>query len=352
MPIKLVKRGKIWHARGRIEYNGRPITNYIRESTGTSSETGARQWISEREDREIRRHLYGEKQVVTFSDAVLRYNPKPRDARYLIMIVREIGHLPIVDIKPKMLKALGPKLLPDACTDTWWRAFVATARAVINSAHENGLGTPPIRIQAYTTRERLEQDEKRGKRSRIPRRPFTREWVERFCAYADLYNAALVRFMFETAARISQAIAVEPDHVDLKACKVWLCAQKGHEAQWVSISKEMAQELAQLPPKRPVNKRTGKRLQARVFGYASRGGPRKAWAKICAEAGIPLLTPHCARHGFYTELRVNQRLDPITVAEAGRWKSPTTPDKVYAHARKNHADIRARFRTPPEQGED
>jgi hypothetical protein len=63
-----------------------------------------------------------------------------------------------------------------------------------------------------------------------------------------------------------------------------------------------------------------------------------------------MLTAHSARHGFYTELRVRQNVDPITAAKAGRWKDPALPDRVYGHAEENQADIRARFRTYPVQG--
>lgn len=60
MPLEAYERGKVWWAKGRVEYNGRPVTGYIRESTGASDESGAKDWISEREERERRRYLLGE----------------------------------------------------------------------------------------------------------------------------------------------------------------------------------------------------------------------------------------------------------------------------------------------------
>jgi hypothetical protein len=68
------------------------------------------------------------------------------------------------------------------------------------------------------------------------------------------------------------------------------------------------------------------------------------WRRICKAAGIPYLSPHEAgRHGFYTELRVRQGLDPVTVAKAGRWADHTLPERVYAHALEtaSEADLRA-----------
>jgi hypothetical protein len=88
-PSKPTARGKTWWAKGRVELNGRPITGYIRESTGASEESGARDWIIEREDRERRRFLIGRRaRQLTFNDALLLYNPTPQMAEALIPIAK------------------------------------------------------------------------------------------------------------------------------------------------------------------------------------------------------------------------------------------------------------------------
>ena len=79
------------------------------------------------------------------------------------------------------------------------------ASAVINNAHEQD-GTPPIRVKPYDKFERIAQDILRGKLSRVERTPSDKEWIEAFCRAADPFYAALVQFMFETAARIDQAV--------------------------------------------------------------------------------------------------------------------------------------------------
>ncbi len=344
MPLETYRRGNSYWVRGRVEYNGAAITRYYRCSTGTPSEAGARDWCRAEEDRQIRRHLLGEKAVLKFSDAALIYPAKPKEAGFLIPVVEKIGHLPVSDITAKMVRNLGPTLYPKAATDTWWRQVVTPVRAVINNAHDLGR-CPPIRIKGYKDNERIAQDQLRKRQSRIERKPMTKEWVEAFCAHADIYNAALVRFMFETAARIDQAVSLTRDDLDLAKKRIWLKAAKGHPAQWVDISHEMMIELANLPAKQPMNRKTGERLEPTVFGYATKGGYRKRWASICKSAGIEMLTAHSARHGFYTELRVRQGVDPITAAKAGRWRNPALPDRVYGHAEENQADIRARFRT-------
>ncbi len=92
-------------------------------------------------------------------------------------------------------------------------------------------------------------------------------------------------------------------------------------------------ELLALPTKRPKNRRTGKFMKPRVFGYGSSTGYNTRWKTICKRAGIQYLSAHPAgRHGFFTELVVRQGVDPVTAAKAGRWSDPNLPMRIYAHA--------------------
>lgn len=351
MPLEIYLRGKVWYVRGRIEFNGQPVTDYYRESTGSSSEAGARQWCAAEEERQIRRHLLGEEASLTFADAVVLYPAKPKEATFLMPIVAEIGGMFLSEITGKFLKQLAPKLYPMASSDTWWRQVVSPARSVINYAHEMGK-CAPIKIRSYSEIERIDQDRKRGKLSRVPRKPFTSEWLEAFCAHADPYSAAMARFIFETGVRIDQAVSLTAQDLDLMNHSVRIKAQKGHPEQWIKISTAMVVDLANLPLKRPKNRKTGEVGSPRVFGYGSRGGYRKRWATICKNAGIDALTAHSGRHGFYTELRVRHGEDPITAAKMGRWKNPALPDARYAHVEADEGAIRELFRTKPVQGDE
>lgn len=347
MPLEPYERNGVWWVRGRVDFNGRPITGYIRRSTGASEKAGAEDWIRQTEESAIRRHLLGDAHGLTFDEAVVLYDAKPAEARYLLKILPHLTGQPLGRITPRQVRNLGPAIYPMASTDTWRRQIIAPVSAVINNAHELGRG-PAIRIRGYTTKERIDQDQKRGRQSRRPRRAADAAWVRAFCGAADPYNAALVQFMFETGARVGQAVALLPRDLDLQNARVRLKAQKGHPEQWVRISIDMVVTLANLPPKRPHNRRGGRKLPARVFGYASHSGMLTAWKTICGRAGIPYLTPHEAgRHGYYTELRVRQGLDPVTVAAGGRWAHHALPDQAYAHAHegKTEADLRDRIRT-------
>lgn len=207
-------------------------------------------------------------------------------------------------------------------------------------------GTPLLRVKRYDKFERIAQDQRRRKTSRVERIPATRDWVEAFCAAADPHNAAVLRFMFETAARIDQAISIEPEDLRPQSCEVRIKAQKRYPEGWITVSPQMMAELVALKPKQPKNLKTGQLLSPRVFGYGSSTGYNNRWKTICKRAGIPYLSAHPAgRHGFFTELVVRQGVDPVTAAKAGRWSDPNLPMRIYAHAETDEVEVRARFRT-------
>lgn len=293
--------------------------------------------------------MLGDEAAQTFSDAVLIYNANSKTAKQLLPIDLEIGQMPLNKITGVFLKSLGPKMKPLTSTDTWWREIVTPARAVINNAHELR-GTPAIKVRQYSSNERVSQDIKRKKTSRIARTPSDRNWVSAFCDAADPHNAALLKFMFETAARIDQAVSMTPDNIDADECQVFLKAQKGHDATWVKVSEEMMGELLVLPVKRTRSPKSGKLLEQRVFGYNSPTSYNNRWKTICKKAGIPYLTAHAAgRHGFFTELVVRQNVNPIDAAQAGRWSDPSLPMRIYAHPQTDESALREQFRTKPVQ---
>lgn len=338
----------IW-IKGWVEFEGARIAGPYRCSSGSPTKAGAENWIADETKYQRHKHMVGEEAAQTFSDAVLIYRANAKTARQLLPIDREIGATALTKITGKLLKSLGPKMKPLVSTDTWWREIVTPARAVINNAHELK-GTPSIKVRQYSSNERVSQDIRRKKISRVARTPSDRNWVAAFCAHADLHNAALVRFMFETAARIDQAVSLTPNDIDVDDCQVWLKAQKGHDARWVKVSKEMMGELVALPKKLTRNPRTGKLLEQRVFGYNSSTSYNNRWKTICKKANIQYLSAHAAgRHGFFTELVVRQNVNPIDAAEAGRWSDASLPMRVYAHPETDESALREHFRTKPVQ---
>lgn len=334
MSLEPYRRGKTWWARGRVDYLGKPITEYYRCSTDSSEEAGAWRWCQEEEQRRVRRHLLGDEKALTFAEAVLFYTAGTADAGYLEAIVVKIGTWLIADITPKMVRDLAAELYPDASTDTWIRQVVTPVRAVINNAHDLGK-CPPIRIKGFTKEERVAQDNRRGRTSRVKRTPGSWEWLLRFRAHAPARHAALALFMFMTGARIGQAVAMHPGrHLDLQNGRACIPGAKGHGDRWIDIPPELVTELANLPPLYPRGVER-KPANLRLFGFADRSSPRKGWATACKAAKIEALPFHAAgRHGFGQEMNVRQAIDEKAAGEFGGWSDTTLMRRTYTHAEK------------------
>jgi hypothetical protein len=349
MPLELYKRGKTYYFKGRIDEL--PSSKYYRQSTGKTAQTSALAALNYFRQEELRRFYAGEDVSFTFSQAVLEYRAKPEFAKALLPIVQEIGHMELKRISPVFVRGLGRKLQPNNSTDTWQKRIVSPIRAVINNAHDMGL-CPPIKITSYSESERLEQDGFRGKTSRDEIVPGSWPWIMDFKAAAPLHLGLLAQFMFETGARISQATTVTVDGLDAANNQVWMPEAKGIKAQWVSLSAELVAELTKLEP-RYTNRASGKKIKSdRLFGYLGRGSVYKTWKRVCRDANIEVILPHAAgRHGFGTELMIRQKLDPVTVAKAGRWSDPTMLLKTYAHPEESQKKAQEALRTGRVQAE-
>lgn len=350
MPLEVYPRNSTWWARGRIELNGQPITLYYRCSTGASSEAGAKQWCAEEEGRRIRRHLLGEEaglSPLTFAEAVLLYPADAKTATYLVPLVTELGSKPVKEITAKFVRELGPRLMPDAACDTWVRHIVTPIRAVLNNAHDElgGDRCPPISVKGYSKDERVAQDKKRGKQSRVKKTPGSWEWLLMFRQYADRRVAALALTMFITGARISQAMAMHPKHhLKLQEGKICIPGAKGHDDRWLDVPTELVVELANLPVLYPRGVER-KAPNARVFGYADRSSPRKAWAAACTKAKIPLIPFHAAgRHGFGQEMNIRQPIDEKAAGEFGGWDDTGLMRRTYTHAEASAEKVHEAFR--------
>jgi len=350
MPLTPYPRGPVWWAKGRVEINGRPVSEYIRESTGSATKAGAEDWIREKIAEETRKHYLGDdepERPFTFADAVGLYEPSPDMAKYLIPILKALGTTPCHAITAALVRDLAKKLYPKNSTDSWRRWVITPTRAVINHANERVPDRcPSIRIVGFSAEERIEQDKRRGKRSRVKKKPGDWEWMLKFCAHAEPRVKALALLMFTTGARIGQAIAMTPDHLNLDEGKVIIPGAKGHDDRELSLPDFVIDVLRSIQPKAPRGWKDRKE-NLRVFGYANRDGPGKAWDTAVKAAKIERLTPHAAgRHGFGQEMRVRQGIDKKAVEAFGGWSSAgDMVDKTYTHAEDHTAKIHKANRT-------
>jgi integrase len=303
MPLKLFKRGEIYH------YAGTVAGRRLRGSTKTTLKDQAEHIVNEIE----RRTLQGDRNpgsVLTFAQASIEYRKVHGEPRYLVMIEDYWKDTLVKDITRGALKRAAVTLLPNAKGAYRNRAVIVPTSAVINFAASLEL-CPPFKPERFPE-------------TKAVREPATWDWVQAFMEQASPHLGALCCFMFLTGARISEAVAVTWRHVDFGAAKVRIKMGKlGGQERIAHMPPELIAALANIPSNRDPD--------GTLFGYASAGACKDPWHVTIRRAKIRRLTPHSCRHGFATTL-LHAGIDPITVAKRGGWKDPQQLFRTYGHA--------------------
>lgn len=303
MPLKLRKRGEIWH------YSGTVAGRRLRGSTKTALKDEAEHIANEAERRALKGHR-DPGSVLTFAQAAIEYRKVHGEPRYLVAVEDYWKDVLVKDITRGALKRAAVTLLPKAKGAYRNRAVIVPTSAVINFAASLEL-CPPFRPERFPE-------------TKAVREPATWAWVQAFMQHASPHLGALACFMFLTGARISEALDVHWRDVDLSAARVRIRMGKiGGQERLAHMPPELVAALANIPSNREDS--------AQVFDYAEAGSCKDPWHVAIKRAGIKRLTPHSCRHGFATTL-LHAGIDPITVAKRGGWKDPQQLFRTYGHA--------------------
>lgn len=312
MPLKIYRRGKIWHFRGTVA--GR----LLRGSTGTQSKEIAQRIAADKEQTHWKGHLDGPSAILTFAQAAMLYRQAQKSDRFLRPIEDYWKDTPVKAITAGAIRSSALALYPTAGPATRNRQAIVPTQAVINHAAEHEL-CPHIRVKRFDVKKKEKE-------------PATWEWVQAFMAHTKKPNlAALACLMYLTGARISQALAIRWSDVDFRARKVLIRAtNKGDDDRRAHMPDELIAALAKIP----------RETDGLVFSFKSRGNCRTQWAGAIRRAGIKKLSYHACRHGFATGL-LDKGVSPKTVAERGGWKDTRHVFETYAHdvAEENVTDL-------------
>lgn len=303
MPLKIHRRGKIWHYRGTVA--GRRL----RGSTGATDKAIAERIAAEREARAWQGHLDGPEAHLTFAQAAIAYRADGRATRFLEPIEDHWRDTPVKDITGGAIRASALQLCPNAGPATRNRQVIVPTQAIINHAAELEW-CAPIRVRRFPVERRIKQ-------------PATRQWAEAFAAHASPHLGALCLFMFGTGARLGEACALTWADVDLDARTARIRQTKVGRERIAHLPTPVLVAIANIPSNR--------RPAEPVFRYARRDSVRPVWMKVCDRAGIARLSPHACRHGFATAM-LHAGFDVKTTADRGGWSSPTVLLNTYAHA--------------------
>lgn len=308
MPLRLIKRGDIWH------YAGTVAGRRLRGSTKTAQKAEAEKIANAVESR----YLQGRRDpgsVLTFAQAAMEYRKSREPPKYLELVEDYWKNTPVKDITRGALKRAANHILPKGSGAYKNRAVIVPTLAVINYAADLDM-CPPMRARRFPEPKKTKE-------------PATWEWIEAFMAHSSPHLGALACFMFLTGARISEALGVTWADVDMTAASVRIVMSKiGGEERVADMPPELVAALANIPSNREPD--------SQVFAYAGYGSVKDPWNVAIKRAGIKRLTPHSCRHGFATGM-LHAGYDIITVAEQGGWKSPAQLFKTYGHARQGKA---------------
>ena len=347
MALTIYKRGRFWWLTGDVlTFEGK---QRVHESTGETDEDSANEIRLNRENEAKRDRELGPKARYLFEDATEAYLKAGKPERFILPILDHFKGTRISDMTGEMVRAAAIELYPDATYLTWNRQVITPTKAIINLSADAGK-CPPVKIKGFSKRDRI------GRRPNTPpKRAVDRSYIDAFRKHSDDPRlSALMLFMFQTGARISDAIKLEDGSadVDLINRKVIFRDMKNGDDGEADLTIEMVYEIQQLRVwKRErleewearipwSQKRSGRRDSGRgarkpndrLFGFIGRSAVYKGIRRICKKAGIPYLATHQpGRHSFATEMIVRNRVDVVTTAKKGRWSDPQVLLNHYAH---------------------
>jgi integrase len=309
MPLKLYRRGKIWYYSGTVGPRGRRKSFRDCSCYTTDKDIAARQ-VSEVEAAYWQGHFDGPEAILTFADAARAYRAAGKSSRFLDKVEEHFGFTLVKDISEGAIHEMAKKLYPTATGASLNRMAIVPAQAVINHAAKSKR-CAPIRVERYKVD---------GKIKDIA----TLEWVEKFMETATPHVGALALFMYLTGARVSEALNLKWEDLNLP-----------ERTALIRQSKQSNERVPHLPVPLVVALANLEHIPDRgVFGYNRSPDLRKTWETAIRKADIKRLTPHSCRHGFATGL-LRRGVDVVTVAWLGGWKSASQVLKTYGHANKN-----------------
>jgi len=301
MPVKIYKRGDVWHYRGTVA--GRRL----RGSTGSGDKAVAQRIAAEREATAWKGHLDGPSAILTFAQAAALYTMAGKGDHRTLRMMDYWKAMLVKDINEGLIRQAAVTLYPNAKGATRNREVIVPTQAIINNAAAMGKCLPLV--------------VPRFKVAKVEKTPATWAWVQAFMRHSLPHLGALACFMLLTGARISEALAVRWEDVDFTARKAKIRQTKLYGEE----------RFAHLPAPLIVAIANCKRDRDTVFRYTDRESVRKSWDMAVKRAGIARLSPHACRHGFATAM-LHAGIDPVTVAKRGGWKSVQHVFATYGHA--------------------
>lgn len=280
MPLKLTKRGSIWHVVGTI------AGHRIRESTGLGDRRQAEAYRLRREAEASQRHALGRAATYTFAEAALTYLQSGGEGRFLGPILDHFGpRKRIIDVDNAAANECAATLYPDAAPATINRQVITPISAVVNAAVADEL-CPPRRF-------------KRRKEPQGRLRWLTPEEADKLIAAADPRTRRLILFLLGTGCRPIEAFQLEAPDLHLATREAWIWRSKTEQPRMVEFPTRTRAAMIDAPEIGAVF--LTPKGQPYKTGTGSGGQASEAFnqARDAAELGRDV-TPYTLRHTWAT----------------------------------------------------
>jgi len=278
-------------------WNGKPFER----SLGTGDPVEAETRFLEEQVRLRRQKAVGGEITYAEADAAYRaarkLDPENDDAKTLDAIKRELGPRIAAEITGADLQRAARKLKPRVKEATLNREVIVPAAAVLHALAEEG----KIPWQRY----------KRFKETKPEPKPVTETVAKVLAANTTGYKHLLILVLFDHGWRISEALGITWDHIDLGAGT--LMHHNGKENDWsrIPLHPEVLAALAVIPEA----ERKGP-----LFPWGTKSGVYKWLRPLTRKLGVRF-TPHMARHSFATWL-VDRGEDDHGLLATQNWRDP------------------------------
>lgn len=312
MPLKVVKRKKSpnWIIRGTV------AGQYVEESARTADRRLAETLKNKREKELLDRYVYGEKATATFADAMIAYVKAGGEKRFLEPLLDHFRTKPLASITQGAVDHAAETLCPKASPATRIRQVYTPMTSVMNRAVKSGL-CDPVKFE----------------RPKVKRKPVSvppDKWWPAVHGKASPNLWALLVFMSNTGARVSEALRLTWDDVDLKAGQATLGRTKNGKPRVVTLNAKVVEALQAKKDWEALKK--NKRFRTgQVFNFKARGNVYRSLRSACDRAGVPYYPTHPAGRHTFAKRGLEAGWNLKLLQEAGGWADIKMPAMNYGH---------------------
>ncbi|TCR01044.1 site-specific integrase [Neorhizobium sp. JUb45] len=252
----------------------------------------------------------------SFAETAKSYMEHGGERKYLQNILPHLGDRLLTEIFPFDVRQLADELYPTQTNATKNRCVVTPVRAVVYHGYDRGWG-PSTRIKNF------KQERPRRKKAA------SQAWLDAFarqCGKDRLpHLAALILFMSQTGARVSEAVALKWREVDLAGRTVLLVKTKTDQNSIRFLTDQLISRLYELSRDADPDEL--------VFRYKNRHSVNERISAVCKRSGISYKPSHtCGRHAFANNT-LAMGVDVKSVMDAGGWRSAAVFLGTYANPR-------------------